>query len=488
MLYRLAHNVELVEREGGMFLVSKTPLCVLRLNRSLADLVARGAGGAPIDPSEAEVAVMEQLAAKGFAERLRSAPQQPVALPDISIIIPVKDRAGELQRCLASLSSLDYPQEKLQVIVVDDGSSDESALVARQFGALVVPSGGTGRGPAAARNVGASMADRRDPRLHRFRLYCFQGVAQPNCPRLQRSGHGSGGRAGGRHVYRIGCRSLRGGHVQPLARCPRAHREQRQRYLLPAELQPPGPAQCVQERRRFQGQHARGGGRGPDLAPAGPGLDHILPPAGNVLHEHRSSIRSFMSRRFDYGTSEGMLQLLHPRRHKRMVIPASARRMSCPELAAPFAGWWPLLRRPRHCLVSMRSRSGCVCVAAGSPSACRRSSPGGCGRWAAWPTTSAIIWCATMPSRCVFLAFFSPQLWILVGRCVLVRRRGRLCDQEAAAVVASLRGIYLLEQVAYGAGVFWGCLRGRIFASYRVVMLRHMKPSEGAGLYPSRLP
>ena len=184
MLYRLAHNVELVEREREMFLLSKTPLCVLRLNRSLADLVARGAGGAPIDPSEAEVAVMEQLAAKGFAERLRSTPQQPVALPDISIVIPVKDRAGELQRCLTSLASLDYPREKLQVIVVDDGSSDDSALVARQFGALVVPSGGTGRGPAAARNVGAGMASGEITGLHRFRLYRFDPVAQPAAPRL----------------------------------------------------------------------------------------------------------------------------------------------------------------------------------------------------------------------------------------------------------------------------------------------------------------
>ena len=33
-------------------------------------------------------------------------------------------------------------------------------------------------------------------------------------------------------------------------------------------------------------------------------------------------------------------------------------------------------------------------------------------------------------------------------------------------------GIYLLEHIAYGAGVFWGCLSRRCFASYRVVLLR----------------
>ena len=184
MLYRLAHNVELVEREGGMFLLSKTPLCVLRLNRSLADLVARGAGGAPIDPSGAEVAVMEQLADKGFAQRLRSARSSRWRCRTSASSFPVKDRAEELQRCLASLASLDYPQEKLQVIVVDDGSSDESALVARQFGALVVPSGGTGRGPAAARNVGAAMASGEILAFIDSDCTASIQMAQPTAPRL----------------------------------------------------------------------------------------------------------------------------------------------------------------------------------------------------------------------------------------------------------------------------------------------------------------
>ncbi|RNC63967.1 MAG: glycosyltransferase, partial [Desulfuromonadales bacterium] len=63
------------------------------------------------------------------------------ALPTVSVVIPVKDRAEELKRCLGSLSCLTYPREKLQIIVVDDGSSDDSAEVARQAGARVVSSG-----------------------------------------------------------------------------------------------------------------------------------------------------------------------------------------------------------------------------------------------------------------------------------------------------------------------------------------------------------
>jgi hypothetical protein len=36
----------------------------------------------------------------------------------------------------------------------------------------------------------------------------------------------------------------------------------------------------------------------------------------------------------------------------------------------------------------------------------------------------------------------------------------------------SFAAIYFLEQVAYGTGVFFGCVRGRTFASYRVEILQ----------------
>ena len=46
-------------------------------------------------------------------------------------------------------------------------------------------------------------------------------------------------------------------------------------------------------------------------------------PRGAVCHAHRSRLWPFMKRRFDYGTSEGLLQQLHPVRGKKMLIPPS---------------------------------------------------------------------------------------------------------------------------------------------------------------------
>jgi glycosyltransferase involved in cell wall biosynthesis len=45
--------------------------------------------------------------------------------PKISVIIPVHDDSAKVGKCIESLSSQTYPKEKIEVIVIDDGSNDE---------------------------------------------------------------------------------------------------------------------------------------------------------------------------------------------------------------------------------------------------------------------------------------------------------------------------------------------------------------------------
>ena len=76
--------------------------------------------------------------------------------PLVSFIIPVKNDAARLRRCLGSIVANDYPRELIEVIVVDNHSSDGSGRVAREFGAVVLHSA-TGS-VAELRNRGARAA------------------------------------------------------------------------------------------------------------------------------------------------------------------------------------------------------------------------------------------------------------------------------------------------------------------------------------------
>ena len=83
--------------------------------------------------------------------------------PSISVIIPAHNGADSLRSCLAALrkcDALEYGALEygfLEYIVVDDHSSEPVAVVAREFGAKVIPTDRQ-RGPAYARNLGASAA------------------------------------------------------------------------------------------------------------------------------------------------------------------------------------------------------------------------------------------------------------------------------------------------------------------------------------------
>jgi GT2 family glycosyltransferase len=78
-------------------------------------------------------------------------------LPSFSIIVPTFDRPRELAACLESISHLDYPRDRLEVIVVDDGSPSPAAAIAEDAPRVRLERRDHA-GPAAARNAGAGLA------------------------------------------------------------------------------------------------------------------------------------------------------------------------------------------------------------------------------------------------------------------------------------------------------------------------------------------
>src|SRR5436190_19538781 len=77
--------------------------------------------------------------------------------PTVSVIVPTYQRASALERTLAALSAVDYPEDSLEIVVVDDGSTDPTAATVARFPRAKFvrqPNSGV----AAARNHGARMA------------------------------------------------------------------------------------------------------------------------------------------------------------------------------------------------------------------------------------------------------------------------------------------------------------------------------------------
>ena len=74
----------------------------------------------------------------------------------VSVVIPVRNGGPNFRRCLDALRACDLPSH--EVIVVDDGSTDDSAQVAREWGARVLSTPHPASGPAEARNIGARAA------------------------------------------------------------------------------------------------------------------------------------------------------------------------------------------------------------------------------------------------------------------------------------------------------------------------------------------
>mgnify|MGYP001596393985 CR=1 FL=1 len=61
-----------------------------------------------------------------------------VSWPKITVAIPAKNDAAGLAKCLASIARQTYDKNLLEIIVIDDHSTDDTAKVARSFGAKIL--------------------------------------------------------------------------------------------------------------------------------------------------------------------------------------------------------------------------------------------------------------------------------------------------------------------------------------------------------------
>ncbi|MBU2677196.1 MAG: glycosyltransferase [Gammaproteobacteria bacterium] len=79
--------------------------------------------------------------------------------PKVSVIIPAHNEAECVARTVRAIKDQETETCAVEVIVVDDASTDDTVRIAKDAGANVIEMGGAGGNPAAARNRGASAAE-----------------------------------------------------------------------------------------------------------------------------------------------------------------------------------------------------------------------------------------------------------------------------------------------------------------------------------------
>lgn len=327
--FRLPSSVKIREEPDGLFLVLDYPLKFLRLNKLWQPVFARLSVGGHVSLSDLISLVprtdplaleffLARLVRKGFLKQ-KGIPSQDDA-PSVSIIVPVRNRPEEIRACLTSLTKLNYPADKIEIIVVDDCSSDTTPDVIREFPVTLLAMR-QHRQASFCRNVAAGLAG--NDILAFLDSDC---EADPDwlvalTPAFQED---SVAAVGGKiDSYYTANRLDRYEKVQSSLVVSSRYKRSgvMDRFFYVPSCNFLIRRNCFLQLNGFKiDQHV---GEDVDLCwrvqDSGFHVDYR--PIGTIYHKHRNRLRPFCTRRFDYGTSEPQLHKLHENRRKKMVFP-----------------------------------------------------------------------------------------------------------------------------------------------------------------------
>lgn len=451
--YTVRLDENLLLAAGGAVLVGGSPLTALRLSPRARSYVAAGSVTVT-DAASAHLA--RRLLATNFGHPDLTT-TGPIPATDLTVVIPVQDRPEQLDRALTALGDLHR-------IVVDDASHDPAAVAAvcARHGALCLPLD-RNLGPAGARNAGLARA--RTP----YVAFVDSDVQVTAQELLALCRHFADPEV-----------ALVGPRIE--GRTTSAHPQWFERYdaqissltlgFRPSNVRPGAavawlPSACLVARIEAVAEGfdpTMRIGEDVDLVWRTITQGHLVryDPAATARHDSRITIHAWLGRKFLYGSGGAALAA----RHGNKVAPA----VLTPAQAVAATG---LLLRRRWGLgvgavvlargaLSVRSvlphETGRATAAAGISArglgwAVRQESALAVRHW--WPATVvAAIW-----SRRVRRALVTA---LLIDSAIATVESRRTAHRAGPVIVVAGRR---LEDLAYGAGLWWGALRHRSAAA-----------------------
>ena len=403
---------------------------------------------------------------------------------ELTIVIPAFQRARELDRLLDSLadtvdtadtadSADSAGPPTFEIVVVDDGSTDDTATVAKRRGARIIRHESP-QGPAAARNAGLAtvttqfvafldsdcvvsenwlrplMAHFRDPQVALVAPR-IGGLTDPSAapdPKPERRrGHALRAYENVRSSLDLG---------------------EREAPVVPRTRVAYVPAAAMVARTSIMNEV--GGftttmhvGEDVDLVWRLHGAGHRCryEPASIIHHDHRTTALAFLKRRFQYGTSAAELA----RRHPGQVPPLAV------------SGWsalaWSLLATMQPATVAAS-----IAVAVGSTAALPRkltsvANPGKLaarlalrGHLGAGRQIGAAIWRSYLPLAIVG-ALASRRMRFTVLAAALIPNLLEWKERRPELDPVRYVGIRIADDAAYCAGVWRGCAHAKSFAALK---------------------
>ncbi len=454
--------------DGTPVAVGGSPMRLLRLRPPADAVLAQLRAGATLGEVLESLAPQRRAAASRFVATLVQrgivhaipTPNGTRRFDDVTIVVPVRDRAEPLRRLLNALEPA--RARGAQLIVVDDGSSDASASVASEAGAVVLAHT-TSRGPAAARNAGASAAVTAFVAFLDSDVVPIEGWLDLCIAHLDADGAARADLVAPRIVGLADVSPNAGASVV-----------ERYEYVRSALDLGPEPALIAPTTRVAYVPAATLVVRAATFASVG-GFDEALhvgedvdllwrlhshgavlryEPGATVAHDHRATVPTMLRRRYQYGTAAAALDA----RHRGRVPPA---------VLSPWsvAVWLPMVLHPLGVAVG-----GAVAVWTGERLADRLAilRRGDARRLAVRGHLAALEQTADAMARTWFP--------FAVTAALLTRRRRLTMALAAATMVQGLRdyrrrrppldparfvALRTLDDAAYGCGVVAGSMRHR---------------------------